>query len=157
MTSPWPGRTAPLRQDLALLNPLRTTIGDRQVGLVAHRPTVPSSLPAGVRRARTDPYQQVHQAHQGEIMVKRLVVRSAVLTVAVLGGLSAVAAPAAAEHRHTLTTPGNSCVAKGGSGFGTGEAHDDTSFHARVHTGTPGAFAFQRASNPVSVVGGSGC
>ena len=64
----------------------------------------------------------------------------------------AAAGPASAEHSHILETPGT-CVDKAGAGFGTGDVHDAPSFHSQVHKGTPGLFAFERAHNPVSVVG----
>lgn len=80
-----------------------------------------------------------------------------VLAVVVVGtAAAAVPAPALATHPHVLTTPG-SCVDKGGAGFGTGETHDDQSFHARVHKGTPGTFAFNRPNNPVAVTGHATC
>lgn len=70
--------------------------------------------------------------------------------------LAATALPAAAHHPHVIETPGT-CVDRAGQGFGTGEQHDHTSFHTRVHTGTPGKHAFQQESNPVAVVGGTLC
>ena len=68
----------------------------------------------------------------------------------------AAAGPASAEHSHIIVTPGT-CVDKAGAGFGTGEVHDVPSFHSQVHKGTPGLFAFERAHNPVSVVGFTLC
>jgi hypothetical protein len=68
------------------------------------------------------------------------------------------ASPAMAHHAHHLELPNGNCADRGGAGFGTGQDHDDPgSFHLRVHTGTPGQFAFTQSSNPVAVVGGSTC
>ena len=89
--------------------------------------------------------------------MKQLALRIVVTGIAAVAMTGALSAPASATHRHTLTTPGNACVDKGGAGFGTGEVHDHTSFHSRVHKGTPGLFAFERPNNPVSVVGFSTC
>lgn len=85
----------------------------------------------------------------------KLVARG-LLVLLVAGAAAAVPAPAFAEHPHVLHTPGG-CVDRGGQGFGTGDVHDRSSFHSRVHTGTPGTFAFKRPRNPVSVAGGSTC
>lgn len=89
--------------------------------------------------------------------MNRNALRVVVTAVAAVAFASAAASPASATHAHHLQTPGNTCVNKGGAGFGTGEAHDDTSFHSRVHKGKPGLFAFERPNNPVSVVGFSTC
>lgn len=70
--------------------------------------------------------------------------------------LLATAAPAMAHHPHVIVTPGT-CVDRAGAGFGTGEAHDETSFHERVHMGTPGTFAFAQPDNPVAIVGKTLC
>lgn len=79
------------------------------------------------------------------------------LTVLVVAGAAAAVPSAAyATHPHVLHTPGG-CVDRGGQGFGTGETHDSSSFHSRVHKGTPGVFAFEQPRNPVSVSGGSTC
>ncbi|MFP5336520.1 MAG: hypothetical protein ACLGIV_14540 [Actinomycetes bacterium] len=72
------------------------------------------------------------------------------IAVLAIGGISA---PASATHSHVIRTPGT-CVDRAGAGFGTGEQHDSTSFHAQVHKGTPGLFAFERDNNPVVVEGG---
>lgn len=89
-------------------------------------------------------------------MIKKLTISAAAVAVAV--GLAA--APAAATHPHRLDTPGT-CVDRNGAGFGTGQDHDDntadpgdTTFHERIHKGTPGQFAFERDGNPVGVHGG---
>jgi hypothetical protein len=66
------------------------------------------------------------------------------------------AGPAFADHPHVLQTPGT-CVDRAGQGFGTGQEHDQTSFHSRVHKGTPGLFAFEQDRNPVSVEGDRLC
>ena len=84
-----------------------------------------------------------------------LVRRSMTVVLAALA-MSAVSTPASAEHPHVLQTPGG-CVDRGGQGFGTGQTHDGTSFHSRVHKGTPGTFAFEQPANPVSVGGGRTC
>ena len=84
--------------------------------------------------------------------VSRLLAAASAATLLTL----AAAGPAYAEHSHTLETPGT-CVDKAGAGFGTGEVHDAPSFHSQVHKGTPGLFAFERARNPVSVVGFTLC
>lgn len=83
--------------------------------------------------------------------MKRLALRVAVTGAATVA-LAAVSAPAHATHYHVLHTPGT-CVDKAGAGFGTGQEHTSTSFHARVHKGTPGLMAFEQESNPVSVHG----
>lgn len=70
--------------------------------------------------------------------------------------LLAAAAPAMATHPHVLVTPGT-CVDRAGAGFGTGQVHDHTSFHERMHMGTPNTFAFAQEGNPVSVVGKTLC
>lgn len=68
------------------------------------------------------------------------------------------AGPAFAEHPHRLELPNGNCADRGGAGFGTGQTHGDAgAFHDRVHTGTPGTFAFAQPNNPVSVVGGGTC
>ncbi len=90
-------------------------------------------------------------------LLKRNALRVAVTGAAAVGLATVMAAPALATHAHHLETPGNACVNKGGAGFGTGETHDHSSFHARVHKGKPGLFAFERPNNPVSVVGFSTC
>lgn len=80
--------------------------------------------------------------------------------IAVVGSATvmvlATAAPAVAEHPHVIMTPGT-CVDRAGTGFGTGEQHDDTSFHERVHMGAPGTFAFTQEHNPVSIKGRTVC
>ena len=83
--------------------------------------------------------------------MKRLALRTTIMSVAVVG-LTATSTPASATHYHVIQTPGT-CVDKAGAGFGTGEYHTAPSFHSQVHKGTPGLFAFERDSNPVSVVG----
>lgn len=70
--------------------------------------------------------------------------------------LLATAAPAMATHPHVIITPGT-CVDRAGVGFGTGEEHDDTSFHERVHVGTPDTFAFKQPNNPVYIQGRTLC
>lgn len=81
-----------------------------------------------------------------------------------LGAVGVVAGPAAATHSHHIQTP-VSCVDRNGQGFGTGQFHEtiegapiadpgDTTFHERIHKGTPGTFAFEQEKNPVSVDGG---
>lgn len=84
--------------------------------------------------------------------MKHLARRAAVAGIAAvaIGGIST---PAFATHSHVIRTPGT-CVDRAGAGFGTGEQHDSTSFHAQVHKGTPGLFAFERDNNPVLVEGG---
>jgi hypothetical protein len=84
-------------------------------------------------------------------LLKRLAIRLAVTGIATVA-VGAVSAPAYAHHSHVLETPGT-CVDKAGAGFGTDEPHDRPSFHSQVHKGKPGLFAFERANNPVSVVG----
>lgn len=65
---------------------------------------------------------------------------------------------ALAEHPHHLDLPNGNCADRGGAGFGTGQDHADAgAFHARVHTGSPGTFAFSQPNNRVAVVGGSTC
>lgn len=88
--------------------------------------------------------------------MKRFFVAAAI-TVSAIG---AVASPAAATHAHHIDTPG-ACVDRNGQGFGTGQPHSDnsadpgdTTFHERIHKGTPGTFAFERDNNPVGVSGG---
>lgn len=80
--------------------------------------------------------------------------------LALIGGtaamLLATAVPAMAHHPHIITTPGT-CVDRAGAGFGTGEEHDHTSFHERLHMGTPGTFAFAHDANPVSITGKTFC
>lgn len=73
--------------------------------------------------------------------------------------LAALAAgPALADHPHHLDLPNGNCADRGGAGYGTGQDHGEPgSFHQRVHTGTPGTFAFTREGNPVAVVGGATC
>lgn len=70
--------------------------------------------------------------------------------------LLASAVPAMASHPHVLVTPGT-CVDRAGVGFGTGQDHDHTSFHERIHMGRPNSFAFAQTGNPVSVVGKTLC
>jgi hypothetical protein len=84
--------------------------------------------------------------------MKHLGRRAAVASIATLA-IAGISAPAFATHSHVIRTPGT-CVDKAGAGFGTGDQHDDTSFHSRVHKGTPGLFAFERENNPVLVEGG---
>ena len=81
-------------------------------------------------------------------LVVRLAVTAGIATIAV----GAVSAPAYATHYHVIHTPGT-CVDRAGAGFGTGQEHDRSSFHSRVHKGTPGLFAFENPKNPVSVHG----
>lgn len=88
-------------------------------------------------------------------MMKRIVVFAA--TGAALVGLAG--APASATHPHHLDTPGT-CVDRNGDGFGSGQVHSDntadpgdTTFHERIHKGTPGMYAFARTGQ-VSVSGG---
>lgn len=88
---------------------------------------------------------------------RQMVLGFAASVVSVVG---LTAAPAGATHPHHLDTPG-ACVDRNGAGFGTGQAHSentadpgDTTFHERVHKGTPGTWAFTQANNPVSVGGG---
>jgi hypothetical protein len=89
----------------------------------------------------------------------RALVRTSVVG-AVMLGLGAAAGPASADHPHVIQTPGT-CVDKAGAGFGTGQDHKSDStaptFHSRVHTGTPGEFAFEREDHPVSIVGNTFC
>lgn len=85
--------------------------------------------------------------------MKRLARRAAVAGVATLA-IAGISTPAFATHSHVILTPG-ACVDRAGAGFGTDEEHDSTSFHARVHKGTPGLFAFERDNNPVVVEGGA--
>ena len=80
--------------------------------------------------------------------------------VVAAGGVAVVAMPASATHAHHIDTPG-ACVDRNGQGFGTGQEHHDnsadpgdTTFHERIHKGTPGLFAFEQANNPVAVAGG---
>lgn len=89
-------------------------------------------------------------------MIRRIVVFVAIGAAAV--GMAA--APASAEHPHHLETPGT-CVDRNGAGFGTGQVHGDntadpgdTTFHERIHKGTPGLFAFERTGR-VGVHGGT--
>ena len=91
------------------------------------------------------------------VKMSRKIVAAALL---VAGGVGAVAAPVAASHPHHLETPG-ACVDRSGQGFGTGQSHadntadpGDTTFHERIHKGTPGLFAFEQEGNPVAVAGG---
>lgn len=88
-------------------------------------------------------------------MIRKFIV-AAVIAASAVG---AVAGPASATHSHQIDTPG-ACVDRNGRGFGTGQVHldnspdpGDTTFHERIHKGTPGSFAFERTNNPVSVVG----
>jgi hypothetical protein len=85
---------------------------------------------------------------------------AAAITVSAVG---VVAGPAAAGHLHRIETPG-ACVDRNGQGFGGGEDHEtglgagvtdpgDTSFHERLHAGTPGQFAFKQQNN-VSIIAG---
>lgn len=78
------------------------------------------------------------------------------LAAGTAGMLLSSAAPAMATHPHVLVTPGT-CVDRAGAGFGTGDEHDHTSFHERVHMGTPNTFAFAQPGNPVSIVGKTLC
>lgn len=87
-------------------------------------------------------------------LTRRMAITS--VTVVALGALTA--GPALATHAHHLDLPNGNCADRGGAGFGTGQDHGDAgAFHRRVHTGTPGLYAFTRPNNPVSVVGGSIC
>ena len=86
-------------------------------------------------------------------MIKHLAVGLTTAAMTTLGLVTA-ASPAFATHYHVIMTPGT-CVDRAGAGFGTGQEHTSTSFHSQVHKGTPGLFAFERAGNPVSVVGGT--
>lgn len=87
--------------------------------------------------------------------MKRTITRAAIAAAAVTA-LST--GPAWAEHAHHLDLPNGNCADRGGAGFGTGQDHESAgSFHAHVHTGTPGTFAFAQPGNPVAVVGGSTC
>ncbi len=88
--------------------------------------------------------------------MSRKIVAAALL---VAGGVGAVAAPASATHPHHLETPG-ACVDRNGHGFGTGQSHvdntadpGDTTFHERIHKGTPG-LVFGQENHPVGVAGG---
>lgn len=88
-------------------------------------------------------------------MVRKFIVAAVIAA----GAFGVVAAPASATHSHRIDTPG-ACVDRNGQGFGTGQVHSDnsadpgdTTFHERIHKGTPGLFAFERDNNPVSVVG----
>lgn len=83
-----------------------------------------------------------------------------IFALSVAGVIGSTAATSAATHAHRIETPGT-CVDRNGRGFGTGQVHSDdtadpgdTTFHERVHKGTPGTFAFTQANNPVSVTGG---
>lgn len=89
-------------------------------------------------------------------MIKRV----AVFAAAVAAVVGFVAGPASATHAHHIDTPGT-CADRNGQGFGTGQEHSDnsadpgdTTFHERIHKGTPGLFAFEQSSNPVVVAGG---
>ena len=63
------------------------------------------------------------------------------------------AGTALADHDHNLITPGTTVV-----DIGNGQtekcAYDPGGhkFHAHVHLGQPGTFAFQQPNNPVSVI-----
>jgi len=83
-----------------------------------------------------------------------------VFAALIVGVVGLSAAPSDATHPHHIDTPG-ACVDRNGRGFGTGQSHSDntadpgdTTFHERIHKGTPGAFAFSQENNPVSVSGG---
>lgn len=89
-------------------------------------------------------------------MTKKLLVCAALAA----GLLMSSAGAASATHPHRIETPGN-CVDRNGAGFGTGQVHlddtgdpGDTTFHERIHKGTPGSFAFERDGNRVAVIGG---
>ncbi len=89
-------------------------------------------------------------------MMKKIFVAVAIT----VGAVGLVAGTAAAAHPHHIDTPG-ACVDRNGQGFGTGQEHSDnsadpgdTTFHERIHKGTPGTFAFERPNNRVSVSGG---
>ncbi len=93
----------------------------------------------------------------GNEMQRRTV---AVAVGSVITAVVVAAGPAHATHPHHLDTPG-ACVDRSGAGFGIGQVHGgntgdpgDTTFHERIHKGTPGTFAFQQENNPVSVAGG---
>jgi hypothetical protein len=60
---------------------------------------------------------------------------------------------ALADHDHNLVTPGTTVVDIGNGQ--TEKCADDPGghkFHVNVHFGKPGAFAFTKANNPVSVI-----
>ncbi|MBW3610771.1 MAG: hypothetical protein KY438_04490 [Actinobacteria bacterium] len=83
-----------------------------------------------------------------------------VFAAVVVGVVGLSATPSGATHPHHIDTPG-ACVDRNGRGFGTGQSHSDntadpgdTTFHERIHKGTPGASAFEQENNPVSVSGG---
>lgn len=85
--------------------------------------------------------------------------KTAAFASVVVGVIGLTAGPSGATHSHSVVTPG-ACVDRNGSGFGTGEVHTDntadpgdTTFHERIHKGTPGTFAFEQHRNPVSVAG----
>jgi hypothetical protein len=60
---------------------------------------------------------------------------------------------ALADHDHNLAAPGTTVVDIGnGQTEKCATAPGGHQFHAHVHLGTPGAFAFTRPNNPVSVV-----
>ena len=93
-------------------------------------------------------------------MSSKMSKKLAVGALVVAAGVGAVAAPASATHAHHIETPG-ACADRNGQGFGTGQRHGDnsadpgdTTFHERIHKGTPGLFAFEQAANPVGVDGG---
>ena len=67
--------------------------------------------------------------------------------------MTAMAGTALANHDHDLITPGTTVVdiADGNTENCTGEPAYHV-FHVKVHTGTPGTFAFTQPNNPVEVV-----
>ena len=77
--------------------------------------------------------------------------------ITVLASAGALALPmfsttALADHDHNLVTPGTTVV-----DIGNGQTEKlacepgGHRFHAHMHAGKPGTFAFERANNPVSI------
>ena len=78
------------------------------------------------------------------------------ITAMVFAGVIAMptfAGTALANHDHNLITPGTTVVDIGdGQTEKCATAPGGHKFHANVHLGTPGTFAFARPNNPVSIV-----